>query len=69
MIKIDYNTAHHVVEKNENLFWNGWDIVDWKADSLGEMSKDGMLKEGKWGIYKVYPLDKDGWDVPNKYAR
>lgn len=69
MIKIDYDTAHSVVEKNENLFWNGWDIIDWKADSLGEMSKDGMLREGKWGTYKVYALDKDGWDVPSKYAR
>jgi hypothetical protein len=69
MIKIDYDTAHSIVENNSNLFWDGWNIVDWKADTLGEMSKDGMLKDGRWGTYKIYPLDKDGWDVPSKYAR
>lgn len=69
MINIDYDTAHTIVEKHESLFWNGWDIIEWKQDNLGEMSQDGMLKDGKWGIYKRYPVTENGWDVPNKYAR
>ncbi len=69
MEKVNYDTAHSIVEKYSNLFWDGWDIVDWKEDSTGEMSKNGMLKNGKWGVYKTYPLTENGWDVPSKYAR
>ena len=36
---IGYEEAHAIVEKNKSLYWDGWTIVDWKADSLGEMSK------------------------------
>lgn len=68
MFITDYEQAHSIVQSNKSLFWDGWNIVDWKADTLGEMSKDGMLKDGKWGMYKTYLLSENGWDVPNKYV-
>ncbi|CAB5221906.1 hypothetical protein UFOVP359_128 [uncultured Caudovirales phage] len=69
MLITDYEQAHSIVQANKNLFWDGWNIVDWKADTLGEMSKDGMLRDGKWGLYKVYSPNENGWEVPSRYAR
>jgi hypothetical protein len=66
---IGYEEAHAIVEKNKNLYWDGWNIIDWKADSLGEMSKGGLLKDGKWGFYKTYEPNENGWEVPVKYVR
>jgi hypothetical protein len=43
--------------------------MEWREDSLGEMSKDGILMNGKWGLAKNYKLNEDGWDVPSKYVR
>jgi hypothetical protein len=66
---VSYEKAQELVKLNKNLYWNGWDIMEWREDSLGEMSKDGILMNGKWGLAKNYKLNEDGWDVPSKYVR
>ena len=65
---IDYDTAHKIVESNNNLFWNGWDIIDWKANPDGFYKKNGMFLNGRWGITRKYSPGSNGWKVPSKYV-
>lgn len=65
---IDYDEAHKVVDSNKNLFWDGWTIVDWKPFKDAIYKKNGMFRNGKWGVAKTYKPEKDGWKVPAKYV-
>ncbi len=68
MITVDYDAAHSIVEKNKNLHWDGWKIVDFKKDFKAEFSNDGIRVNGAWGFYRTYDVDRNGWKVPKKYA-
>lgn len=58
-----------VVRKNNNLSWIGWDVVDRKQAANGLMSPNSVLVNGKWYIQKIYKLDSNGWEMPEKYIR
>lgn len=65
---IDYNTAHKVVDSNRNLFWDGWDIVEWKPNRDALYKKNGMFRNGRWGVAKRFTPGSNGWKVPVKYV-
>lgn len=65
---IDYNKAHSIVDQYNNLFWDGWTIIDWKQASDGFYKKNGMFKDGRWGVARKYYPTKNGWKVPVKYV-
>jgi hypothetical protein len=65
---IDYDTAHKLVDTSPNLFWEGWTIVDWKQSRDGFYKKNGMFRNGRWGITRRYSPDSNGWKVPTKYV-
>lgn len=58
-----------IVEKHENLHWVGWDIADRKRADGARMSVNGVRVDGLWYLQRIYPLTKDGWDIPRKYRR
>jgi hypothetical protein len=67
---VDYDTAHKIVNKNKNMFWDGWTIVEWRRDPDGYFSKNGMFRNGQWGkVVRNISVSNDGtWKVPVKYA-
>lgn len=67
---VGYDEAHQIVDSNKSLFWDGWNIVEWRKDSDGFFSKNGMYKNNSWGkVIRIVSLDNDGtWKVPAKYA-
>ena len=68
MVNINYNTAHRIVDKNADLFWNGWTISEWKKNPDGYFKTNGLFKNNSWGIKKDFLIKEDGtWDVPAKY--
>lgn len=56
-----------IVAKYDNLSWNGWDVVDRKRSESGRTSISGVRVDGLWYLQRVFPVTKDGWDIPNKY--
>ena len=58
-----------IVENNESLEWNGWDVRELTKSPTGWMKPNGMFRNGQWFIQKHYTLDSNGWDIPNKFAR
>jgi hypothetical protein len=55
-----------IVEKNDNLSWDGWTVLENRTKENGVMSKDGAYVNGKWIVQKRYEATTDGWEIPNK---
>lgn len=55
-----------IVEKNDNLSWDGWTVLENRTKENGVMSKDGAYVGGKWIVQKRYEATTDGWEIPNK---
>jgi hypothetical protein len=68
--EIGYDTAHEVVSRNPNLYWDGWDILEWKKDADAFFNKKGLFRNGSWGrvVRKTSVSDNGTWKVPAKYV-
>lgn len=64
----DYDIAHKVVNRSNNLFWDGWTIVEFKPNQDAVTYKNAMFRKGKWGITKKFEPTRDGWMVPKRYV-
>jgi len=57
-----------IVKKNKELSWIGWDVVERKRSDIAKTSVSGVRVKDSWYIQKVFPVNRDGWDIPNKYG-
>jgi len=57
-----------IVQKNKELKWVGWDVVERKRSDLGRTSPSGVRIKDIWYLQKTFTLDHKGWDIPNKYG-
>lgn len=67
MIINKLETMEKIVKKNTNLRWDGWNVLDLKKTESGRTSPSGKRINGEWYMHKQYTLDRNGWDIPNKY--
>ena len=68
LVNIDYDKAHGLVDEIKSLYWDGWTIVDWKPFKDAFYKKNGMFRDGRWGVAKRYEPGVNGWKVPAKYV-
>ncbi len=55
-----------IVEKNDNLSWDGWTVLENKTKENGIMSAEGRYVNGRWIVQKRYEATASGWEIPNK---
>jgi hypothetical protein len=67
MIINKLETMEAIVKKNRNLRWDGWNVMDLKKTDIARTSPQGIRINGEWYLNKVYVLNSNGWDIPNKY--
>ena len=67
MVIRSLNTMEKIVNKNVNLMWDGWDVIDLKESNVAKISPIGIRVNNKWYLHKVYKPNRNGWDIPNKY--
>jgi hypothetical protein len=67
MIIRSLNTMEKIVNKNKNLIWNGWDVIDLKESEIARTSPVGIRVKDKWYLHRTYKPGRNGWDIPNKY--
>lgn len=67
MIVTNLDKMEKIVSKYDNLSWIGWDVVDRKRSESGRTSTSGVRVDGVWYLQRIYPVGKNGWDIPNKY--
>ena len=49
--------------------WDGWSLVFFKANPNGFNDKNGAYRNGKWGVQARVEVDDDGhWRIPVKYV-
>ena len=56
-----------IVEKNNNLKWVGWDVLELKRSNLGRTDVNGIRINDQWYIKKDIKLTDKGWEISNKY--
>ena len=61
------NTMDKIVEKNKNLIWDGWNVIDLKESNTAKTSVNGIRIKDKWYLHKVYSPGREGWNIPNTY--
>jgi hypothetical protein len=67
MVKITLDAAGVLVNRTEDLHWDGWTIVHESPNPLGWARKDGVWLSDKWGVAKRYPPQDDGmYHIPVK---
>jgi hypothetical protein len=57
-----------IVKKNKELSWIGWDVVERKRSDIAKTSASGVRVKDFWYIQKVFSVNRNGWDIPNKYG-
>lgn len=67
MIVNKLEVMESIVKKNRNLRWDGWNVIDLKRSDIGRTSPQGIRVNSEWYLHKVYAVDRNGWDIPNKY--
>ena len=58
-----------IVSKNKELAWIGWDVVERKRSDLARTSPSGGRVKNAWYLQKTFNLNRNGWDIPNKYGQ
>jgi len=58
-----------VVAQRNDLDWIGWDVVKYSRSSSAMFSSDGVFRNGGWYKRKIFPLTKNGWNVPNSIGQ
>lgn len=56
-----------IVSFNNSLDWVGWDVVERKRTDMGRTAVNGVRVKDQWYTQRVFKLDRNGWDIPNKY--
>lgn len=67
MLVKNLDKMEKIVSKNKNLYWVGWDVVDRKKSDAGRTAVNGIRVNGVWYLQRIYPVTRNGWDIPNKY--
>jgi hypothetical protein len=67
MIINDLDTMEKLVASNRSLVWVGWDVAERKKTDMGRTAVNGIRVKDQWYTQKVFKLDRNGWDIPNKY--
>lgn len=53
-----------IVADNDNLVWEGWDVLWYKPYPAGFLKKDGAFFKGKWTLLKRISPTRKGWVLP-----
>lgn len=69
MLIKNYNQMDGIVSNSKKLEWDGWDVICYVKDDSGFFDLDGVFKEGKWYIKKIYKLEQDGWNIPDRIIK
>jgi hypothetical protein len=58
-----------IVSSNNDLSWDGWNVVRYSAGHNAQYSPNGVYLNGKWMKKKVFPITEQGWHLPNNIGR
>lgn len=71
MLNLDIKAAHRLVREQRaignDVRWDGWDIVFFRAADNGIHSKDGAFRNGQWGFDNRSVVNSEGiWSIDER---
>ena len=57
------------VNSRSDLEWDGWDVVRYKKNNNAQFHKNGIYRNGSWYDRTVFPLNNNGWSLPNMMGK
>jgi hypothetical protein len=67
MIVNTLEAMEKIVSSNRSLDWVGWNVAERKKTDMGRTAVNGVRVNGQWYTQKVFTLERNGWDIPNRY--
>lgn len=64
MLINDLPTMEKIVQSNNSLFWDGWDVVQYKKSDKAMFEKDGAFFKKQWHKKTVFKITESGWNIP-----
>ena len=64
MLVNDLSAMESIVQSNKNLFWDGWDVIQYKKSDRAIFEKDGALFRNQWHKKTVFKITEKGWEIP-----
>lgn len=61
-------TMEQVVNKNSNLFWEGWTVCTY-LNQDGFYSSDGVFKDETWLTKKRFEFINGYWEIPDRLIK
>ena len=58
-----------IVDNNQSLVWDGWDVVHLKQSDRGATAPNGIRIKGKWYVKTTYTPNRDGWTMPDRLIK
>lgn len=56
--------------KNQESFWDNYDLIVWKKNFNGYTNPQGMYRKESWGLAEKFSVNEDGiWKLPLKYVK
>ena len=69
MLVTDLSQMEQIVKSSHNLFWDGWDVVQYKKSDRAQFEKNGAFFRNSWHKKSVFPITETGWEIPSTYGR
>lgn len=67
MVVKDLAAMEIIVAKNNNLKWDGWNVLELKKSNLGRTDLNGIQINNEWFIKREFKVTRNGWEIPSKY--
>jgi hypothetical protein len=58
-----------IVDNNDSLRWDGWDVLTTKKSPTAWMKPEGIYKNGSWYLQQRFIVSEKGWEIPDKFVR
>lgn len=70
-LDFDFKGAHRMVRKQQaagnDVKWDGWDIVFYRADPAARTSKHGVWRNGEYAFENRFSVNSEGiWKVDGR---
>lgn len=72
MLKLNEIGVNLFIKRAKDIYpyWDNYDLIIWKKDSLGFTSLKGLFRNNSWGTAERISVNNTGvWELPNKYVK
>jgi hypothetical protein len=62
-------TMEAIVENDDTLSWDGWNVVQLISSPTGWTKPNGAFVNGQWFAKTVYSITEVGWNISSKLVK